>query len=70
MLCSNRRLVWWLTCLGVALIIGNAAAPAAAGGGPEPGWSVVSFNGFPKITGNITVRAGKDETGRRGNGAG
>jgi len=34
MLCSKGRLVWWLTCLGVALIIGGAAAPALAGGGP------------------------------------
>ena len=61
MLCSKGRLVWCVTCLTVTLIIGGAVGPVAAGGGPEPGWAVApgGFNGYPKITGNITVETAK-----------
>ena len=62
MLCSKGRLVWCVTCLAVALIIGGAVGPVAAGGGPEPGWildGTNAFNGYPKITGNITIEPAK-----------
>jgi hypothetical protein len=57
MLCSKGRLVWWLTCLGVALVIGGSAAPAAAGGGPGEGINPADLNG-PYIYGVTTLARG------------
>jgi hypothetical protein len=54
MLCSKGRLVCWLTCLGVALIIGGAVAPALAGGGPGGGIDLSLLTG-PFVYGVTTL---------------